>query len=115
MDERLQVIFSRRSIRQYTDQPVSEADLGSREIAMYLSGEEERVVVRTTGVVARDPLLDHHFHARSLRQLIRLQEIFLAMKHHHLLPEFFEEAIPHGGLQQAGEVNAVQECECLPG
>ena len=29
MDERLQIIFSRRSIRQYTDQPVSEADLAS--------------------------------------------------------------------------------------
>jgi nitroreductase len=27
MDERLQVIFSRRSIRAYTDQPVSEADI----------------------------------------------------------------------------------------
>jgi nitroreductase len=27
MDERLQIIFSRRSIRKYTDQPVSEADL----------------------------------------------------------------------------------------
>jgi len=29
MDERLQIIFSRRSIRQFTDQPVSEADLTS--------------------------------------------------------------------------------------
>ena len=29
MDERLQIIFSRRSIRQYTDQPVGEADLTS--------------------------------------------------------------------------------------
>jgi nitroreductase len=29
MDARLQIIFSRRSIRQYTDQPVSEADLTS--------------------------------------------------------------------------------------
>ena len=27
MDKRLQLIFSRRSIRQYTDQPVSEADI----------------------------------------------------------------------------------------
>jgi len=27
MDERLQIIFSRRSIRAYTDQPVSEADI----------------------------------------------------------------------------------------
>jgi len=26
MDERLQIVFSRRSIRQYTDQPVSEAE-----------------------------------------------------------------------------------------
>ena len=29
MDERLQIIFSRRSIRQYTGQPVSEADITS--------------------------------------------------------------------------------------
>jgi nitroreductase len=29
MDKRLQIIFSRRSIRQYTDQPVSEADITS--------------------------------------------------------------------------------------
>ena len=29
MDERLEIIFSRRSIRKYTDQPVSEADLQS--------------------------------------------------------------------------------------
>lgn len=29
MDERLRIIFSRRSIRQYTDQPVSEADITS--------------------------------------------------------------------------------------
>jgi hypothetical protein len=29
MDERLQIIFSRRSIRKYTDQPVSEADITS--------------------------------------------------------------------------------------
>ena len=29
MDERLQIVFSRRSIRQYTDQPVSEADITS--------------------------------------------------------------------------------------
>ena len=29
MDERLQLIFSRRSIRKYTDQPVSEADITS--------------------------------------------------------------------------------------
>lgn len=29
MDERLQIIFSRRSIRKYTSQPVSEADLTS--------------------------------------------------------------------------------------
>jgi len=29
MDERLQIIFSRRSIRQYTDEPVSEADMTS--------------------------------------------------------------------------------------
>ena len=29
MDERLQIIFARRSIRQYTDQPVSEADITS--------------------------------------------------------------------------------------
>jgi len=29
MDERLQIIFSRRSIRQYTDQPVGEADITS--------------------------------------------------------------------------------------
>ena len=27
MDERLQIVFSRRSIRQYTSQPVSEADI----------------------------------------------------------------------------------------
>ncbi len=29
MDQRLRLIFSRRSIRQYTDQPISEADLTS--------------------------------------------------------------------------------------
>lgn len=29
MDERLQIIFSRRSIRAYTDEPVSEADITS--------------------------------------------------------------------------------------
>ena len=29
MDDRLQILFSRRSIRQYTDQPISEADLTS--------------------------------------------------------------------------------------
>jgi nitroreductase len=29
MDERLRIIFSRRSIREYTDQPVSEADIAS--------------------------------------------------------------------------------------
>jgi nitroreductase len=29
MDERLQIIFSRRSIRQYTAEPVSEADIAS--------------------------------------------------------------------------------------
>ncbi|MGA9350578.1 MAG: nitroreductase family protein [Anaerolineae bacterium] len=29
MDERLRIIFSRRSIRKYTDQPVSEADITS--------------------------------------------------------------------------------------
>jgi len=29
MDERLRIIFARRSIRQYTDQPVSEADITS--------------------------------------------------------------------------------------
>jgi nitroreductase len=29
MDQRLQVIFSRRSVRKYTDQPVSEADITS--------------------------------------------------------------------------------------
>ena len=29
MDERLQIVFARRSIRQYTDQPVSEADITS--------------------------------------------------------------------------------------
>jgi len=29
MDKRLQIIFSRRSIRKYTDQPVSEADITS--------------------------------------------------------------------------------------
>jgi nitroreductase len=29
MDERLQIIFARRSIRQYTGQPVSEADITS--------------------------------------------------------------------------------------
>jgi len=29
MDDRLQIIYARRSIRQYTDQPVSEADLTS--------------------------------------------------------------------------------------
>ena len=29
MDERLQIVFSRRSIRQYTGQPISEADITS--------------------------------------------------------------------------------------
>lgn len=29
MDERLQIVFSRRSIRKYSDQPVSEADITS--------------------------------------------------------------------------------------
>ena len=29
MDERLQIVFSRRSIRQYTDRPMSEADITS--------------------------------------------------------------------------------------
>jgi nitroreductase len=29
MDQRLQIIFARRSIRQYTDQPVGEADIAS--------------------------------------------------------------------------------------
>ena len=29
MDDRLRIIFSRRSIREYTDQPVSEADIAS--------------------------------------------------------------------------------------
>ena len=29
MDKRLQIVFSRRSIRKYTDQPVSEADITS--------------------------------------------------------------------------------------
>jgi nitroreductase len=29
MDKRLQIVFSRRSIRKYTDQPVSEADIAS--------------------------------------------------------------------------------------
>jgi nitroreductase len=29
MDERLQIVFSRRSIRKYTEQPVSEADITS--------------------------------------------------------------------------------------
>jgi nitroreductase len=29
MDERLRIIFSWRSIREYTDQPVSEADITS--------------------------------------------------------------------------------------
>jgi nitroreductase len=57
MDDRLQIIFGRRSIRKYTDQPISEADLSSLlEAGMAAPSASNRKPWHLVTVTDRDKL-----------------------------------------------------------
>ena len=51
MDERLDIIFSRRSIRRYTGEPISERDL---TIVVSWLGEEMAIVAKAKGDLRTD-------------------------------------------------------------
>jgi len=72
MDERLKIIFSRRSIRDFSSEPISEADLRSLlEAGMAAPSASNRKPWHFVAVTDRailDALAEAHPHAQALRQ-----------------------------------------------